>query len=75
MNWPTIDWAPFDKFPEDSVTCECGSRFRSHAKYVAGFGIKTRKPCPGCDGTGRIVRVSSDPETVTVGASDVGRLK
>lgn len=75
MNWPPIDWAPFDKFSEDTITCACGSTFRSHAKYVMGVGIKTRKPCPGCNGSGLIVRVSSDPEMMTVDPSDVERLK
>jgi hypothetical protein len=75
MNWPPIDWAPFDKFPEDTITCACGTTFRSHAKYVAGVGIKTRKPCRSCNGTRLIVRVSSDAKSMSIGPSDVEPLK
>jgi hypothetical protein len=66
----SIDWSPFDQWPESTVTCRCEAVYRSHSKVVAlpsGLTIVTRKPCPGCgqsEGNARSVR--SDPETMTI---------
>lgn len=65
-----IDWQPFDKYPEDTITCQCGAVYKSHAKgkIVDGqFCIYTRKPCPACEKTyGHVRRASSEPELVTI---------
>ena len=42
----TIDWTAHDEFPENTITCACGTVFRSHSKWTADRGIATRKPCP-----------------------------
>ena len=66
---PTIDWTPFDKYPEDTATCACGVVFRSHGKYVVGRGLISRKPCPGCNGAQSIRALHGDPEPMTIGGS------
>jgi hypothetical protein len=66
---PPIDWSPFDKYPEDTVTCGCGAVFRSHGKYVIGTGLVSRKPCPGCNGAQLIRSLRGDPELMTIGGS------
>jgi len=66
MNTPDIDWSKHDPYPEHTLTCGCGQVFRSHCKTVPGVGIVSRRTCPGCDGHNRIVRASSDPETMTI---------
>lgn len=59
-------WTAFDQHPESACFCRCGAEYRSHAKYVAGFGLVTRKPCPSCEQHNDCYRVSSDPETMTL---------
>lgn len=62
----TIDWAPFDRSPEDTVTCVNDHTYRSHSKYVLNVGIRARKPCPIC-GESALRSSRSDPETMTIG--------
>lgn len=62
----TIDWSVFDKFPEMTCTCVCGTVFRTHAKGVPGVGLVARKPCPVCGET-RMTRASSDVERMEIG--------
>ena len=60
-----INWAEFDKFPEDACYCKCGKIYRSHVKIVKGNGLilVSRNPCPNCQETkGHLRKVSSDPE-------------
>lgn len=64
-----IDWSVFDKYPDDTCFCRCGSEFRSHAKFatVAGSsGLVSRKPCPACGKADDIWMVSADSETYTL---------
>lgn len=71
-NAEKVDWSKFDQYPEDTITCQCGAVYRSHAKgkiEVDAFVLYTRKPCPGCGKTSdHVRRVSSDPELVTLKA-------
>jgi hypothetical protein len=60
-----IDWSVFDKFPEMTCTCVCGTVFRTHAKGVPGVGLVARKPCPKCGDT-KLGRASSDTEWMTI---------
>ena len=69
----TIDWSSSDRFSEMTCTCVCGSVFRSHAKFVVGAGLVSRKPCPRCSGT-KLNRASSDAESVVIGKKDVGSI-
>lgn len=64
----SVDWTKFDQFSESECTCACGAHFHSHAKIVMEPTprIITRKPCPDCNGAQNIVRVSSEPETMTL---------
>lgn len=59
MNEPTtIDWTKHDGTSESFCTCRCVfgrlrdgddvPTFRSHAKYISGIGMRSRKPCPDC---------------------------
>lgn len=69
-----INWLTFDKYPEDTVECQCGKTYRSHAKgriEEGQFVVQTRKPCPGCGkDVGHVRRVSSEPEVISIGAND-----
>lgn len=58
------DWSAVDDnhYPEHTCTCRCGTDFRSHAKFVVGFGLVSRKACPRCGST-EPRRAASDPET------------
>lgn len=64
----SIDWSAFDKFPQDTCYCRCGTAFRSHGKFVMAPspGIVSREPCPSCGKTDDIAKVSSDPELYTL---------
>ena len=62
----TIDWTAHDEFPENTITCACGTVFRSHSKWTADRGIATRKPCPGCARCDHMRQASSDPERVAL---------
>ena len=66
-----IDWSKFDAGAEDTCTCRCGARFRSHAKIVMlpVPMLLARKACPGCKRHDDLTRVASDPETVTIRGS------
>ena len=67
-----VDWSIHDKerWPEDTIYCNCGEVYRSHSKGFyeqGGFLMVTRKPCPGCElSEGNAYRVSSDPESVVI---------
>lgn len=63
-----IDWSHFDKYPENTLTCDCGTEFRSHSKFVTEPEphIESRKPCPNCKRHDHIRRASSDPETFSL---------
>lgn len=65
-----IDWAPFDRFSENTNDCRCGATYRSHCKATTidgTFTLVSRKPCPGCGETvGNIRKSSSDPETMEI---------
>lgn len=61
----SIDWAPHDRWSENTITCGCGAVFRSHSKCVVveeKVKLVTRKPCPACGHVDRATKVSSDPE-------------
>ncbi len=59
-----IDWSTFDAFPESTCTCRCGTRFRSHTKFVmADHRTHTRKPCPNCRRDDDCWQIQGDPET------------
>lgn len=62
-----IDWSIIDAngYPEHTCTCVCQTEFRSHAKFVVGQGLVSRKPCPRCGSTAP-QRALGDPETITV---------
>jgi hypothetical protein len=63
----TIDWASFDKYPESTCECRCGTVFRSHCKFVMEPpALRSRKPCPSCGET-VMSRATSDPETDVIG--------
>lgn len=65
-----IDWSKHDEYPENTVTCSCGSEFRSHAKAVFDGPkptIASRKPCPQCGATRDHRSSRSDPELMTIG--------
>jgi hypothetical protein len=66
-----IDWTVLDEYPENTCYCWCETVFRSHAKFVLKPepGMRTRKPCPKCARDDNCRRISSDPETWTVGDS------
>ena len=70
MTASEIDWSRFDRFSESACECICGVRFRSHAKIITtpSPNLLSRRPCPSCGGV-RMVRASSDPETMTIGHS------
>jgi hypothetical protein len=56
------DWTQYDNYPE--MTCECsacGHVFRSHASYILGLGLRSRKPCPECK-KDQLRSARSDPE-------------
>jgi hypothetical protein len=58
-----IDWTPYDKWSEDTVTCRCGTTFRSHAKATFDDGkpaITSRKPCPTCGATSGHVKAQGE---------------
>jgi hypothetical protein len=67
-----IDWSKQDGTPEMSCTCRCvfarlkdGDEipiFRSHAKFIANVGLRSRKPCPDCGRDDNLSSVSSDWE-------------
>ena len=65
----SIDWTPFDRFSESTCTCVCDAVYRSHAKFVMALGLVARKPCPACGSTA-LRGASSDPEAMTIGASE-----
>lgn len=67
-----IDWTPFDKYSESTVTCVCGHTYRSHAKFVMAMvdgrhvgATIARKACAMCGGE-RMTAARSDPETQTL---------
>jgi hypothetical protein len=67
---PDYDWSRFDDLAESTVTCRCGTEYRSHATIVkepvdGSWHGMARKPCPSCDGN-RVVRIGTDPETMTL---------
>ena len=65
-----IDWTTFDQHPESTCGCACGEMFRSHAKgFIEGgkYMHVSRKPCPKCGKDDALVRISSDPEIMTIG--------
>ncbi len=68
-----VDWSVFDKYPEDECECWCGAVFRSHAKCVStssGLILVARKVCPSCSHRESLRRISSDPETMTLGRDE-----
>jgi hypothetical protein len=73
-----IDWTVFDQYPENTVECQCGARFRSHTKAAIGddgqFHICCRKPCPACGST-IAKRASSDPETFVIEEKDTAKIR
>lgn len=67
------EWDVFDKYPENTCTCQCGAVFRSHSRCAmtgasapAHLELKSRKPCPRCGLFNNLAGTSSDPETVTI---------
>jgi len=60
-----IDWTVFDKYPENTCECHCGTTFRSHSKAVilddGSMGLFARKPCPNCGKNNEMRAVRSDP--------------
>jgi len=70
MEQPEIDWAVFDKYPENTCYCRCDAVFRSHAKSVImpdeSLQMITRSPCPNCGKNDDCWRISGDPETFMV---------
>lgn len=58
-----IDWTIYNKFLEDTVTCRCLMRFRTHTQFkgsrsgLCHGAIVTRKPCPGCGRHDRVMAV------------------
>ncbi len=80
MTCADIDWTVFDQWSESTCECHCGTVFRSHSKTVATgatapahLEIRSRKPCPGCGQSNALRRVSSDPETITIGGARTPR--
>lgn len=73
----TIDWSILDKYPADTCECHCGEVYRSHAKAVltddGTFALVSRRPCPGCGSDRSLRKVSSEPETMTIGGNSGGR--
>jgi len=70
MSDPYIDWTPWDKnaYPENTITCQCGTVFRSHSKWLLRTQkVHTRKPCPQCGKFDGATVVRSDPEFVSIG--------
>ena len=70
-----IDWSVFDKYPENTVECQCGATYRSHTQVAIGadgkLRIHSRKPCPSCVAQiGNAVAARSDPEEYTIGKKD-----
>lgn len=68
-----IDWSRFDAMSQMDCACRCGATFRSHAsiQMLPAPHLVSRLPCPRCGGF-ELQRASSDPESMTVGAGDVG---
>lgn len=64
-----IDWSTFDDLPESECECRCGAIFRSHTKGIYRDRVLaiSRKPCPSCGRNNNLRRVSSDPESFTIG--------
>jgi hypothetical protein len=68
-----FDWTKFDGLPESNCTCGCVfaslkdgdfvPTFRSHARFFAGTGLRSRKPCPSCGRHDNLRQVSSDRES------------
>jgi hypothetical protein len=68
---PDVDWTRFDGLAESTLTCQCGFRFRSHAKLVAvdaypGFIAVARKACPACARRTNPRHIESDPEVFSI---------
>ena len=64
-NLAAVDWDGFDYPPNQIVTCRCGFRWRTHAKFVASLRrVVARQPCPNhkCGKYDQIIRAESDPE-------------
>lgn len=65
-----IDWRKFDGKPEMNCVCRCVFRrlkdgdeipsFRSHARFIAGLGLRSRKPCPDCGSHDNLHSVGGD---------------
>ena len=68
-----IDWSVFDEHAPLECRCHCGLLFMSHAKAIPGVGIVVQTVCPLCGS--ETVRSASGSETMTVGKSDVGKVK
>ena len=73
MSEPIIDWTKHDGVSESNCTCRCVydrlrdgdliPTFRSHAKYVGGLGLRSRKPCPACGRHDNLDSIRGDWET------------
>ncbi len=65
-----IDWSLFDKYPEFTCECACGTIYRSHSKYILSRGLVARKPCPTCKRDDALRKASSDAEVMTLGSDE-----
>jgi hypothetical protein len=65
-----IDWSVFNKAPESTCTCRCGTSYRSHVKVIkidGSFVTISRKSCPNCGkNEGNVYSVQMDPENWTI---------
>lgn len=65
-----IDWSGFPDQPDQTIDCQCGAIYRSHAKLVTIDGklvMYTRMPCPQCGKDHGHTRATySDPERMVI---------
>jgi hypothetical protein len=72
MEKPYVDWSVLKKWPQPTLTCQCGQVYNSYFKLVSNedrtnFTGVAEKPCPSCGKEcGHVVRAEHPPEDWTV---------
>ena len=68
-----VDWTIVEKYPPNEITCRCGALFHAHAMFDKEKGRKVlRRPCPKCLRDDNFWKISSAPESMTLGPGDLG---
>ena len=60
-----VDWSGFGPVAE-TLTCACGTSWRSHSKFVHPYGAIARRPCPSCGSHLRVRSSRGDPEVYSL---------